>query len=58
MGALRFACPDTGRTIDPGIGTDHQTFGRVREVSIRLRCPHCHGKHSFHVGEGYLAKAA
>lgn len=58
MGALTFACPVTRESIDPGITTDRRTFRMVREVSIKLCCPHCNSEHEFHVGDGCLAKAA
>jgi hypothetical protein len=58
MGKLTFACPRTKQTIDPGIDTDKRTFGLVREVNLRLQCPHCGEEHTFHVAEGNLADAA
>ena len=58
MSALIFACPLTGRTIDPGIDTDEKTLRQMRTAAFRLRCPHCANDHDLQVADGTLARAA
>ncbi len=58
MGALRFRCPRSGKTIETGIETDESTLIAVRTISMQVRCTHCGREHTFQVGEGRLADAA
>jgi hypothetical protein len=58
MGALTFACPETGKDIETGIETDQDTLKRVQEVNMRVRCRHCGREHAFQVEDGHIAAAA
>ena len=58
MGKLAFFCPETGLRIETGVETDDYTLTTVRDVKLRVSCPHCQGEHDFFVLEGHLAEAA
>ena len=58
MQSLTFSCPRTGRRIDSGIRTDRNTFSKIQDIKLRLRCPHCAKVHQVTIESGQLADAA
>ena len=57
MEQLHFVCPNTGRDIDTGIGTELETLLRIKSKTIRITCPICREQHEWHVGDAQLVKA-
>jgi hypothetical protein len=58
MERLNFVCPSTGRDIDVGIDSELQTLLRIRNETVRARCPACGGRHEWQVCEAKLLQAA
>ena len=54
MEQLHFVCPNTGRDIDAGIGTELETLLRIKTKPIRMTCPICGEQHEWHVGDAQL----
>jgi predicted RNA-binding Zn-ribbon protein involved in translation (DUF1610 family) len=57
MEQLHFVCPNTGRDIDAGIGTELETLLRIKTKPIRMTCPICGEQHEWHVRDAQLVKA-
>jgi len=55
IGPLVFRCPATGQSIESGIEMDSQTFRRIGQLSVHLRCPACRLPHQLEVADGGLA---
>jgi hypothetical protein len=51
---LVFRCPATAADIESGIETDLQTFRRIGDLSIHLRCRACRSTHLLKVADGCL----
>ncbi|HKA71394.1 MAG TPA: hypothetical protein VKE26_06285 [Xanthobacteraceae bacterium] len=58
MEQLHFVCPNTGRDIDAGIGTELETLLRIKTKPIRIiTCPICGEQHEWHVSDAQLVKS-
>jgi hypothetical protein len=57
MEQLHFVCPNSGRDIDAGIGTELETLLRIKSKLIRITCPICHEQHEWHVSDALLVRA-
>ena len=58
MERLQFRCPNTGRNIDVGIGSELNTLLRIWHEPIHARCPFCGDRHEWQVCEAELRQAA
>jgi hypothetical protein len=58
MAELIFRCPYSNRSIASGINLDRRDAQKMREVPIRVRCPHCGFSHDGTIGDGELREAA
>lgn len=58
MERLFFCCPTTGRDVDVGIETEIVTLLRIKQNTVRARCPACGQWHEWKVRDAILEKAA
>jgi hypothetical protein len=58
MERLLFICPQTGREVDVGIGTEIGTLLRIRSKTLRSQCPACGQRHEWKVRDAVLPQAA
>jgi predicted RNA-binding Zn-ribbon protein involved in translation (DUF1610 family) len=58
MEHLIFVCPTTGRTVDSGVETEITTLLRIRQQTVRARCPACGEWHEWQVRDAFLGRAA
>jgi DNA-directed RNA polymerase subunit RPC12/RpoP len=58
MERLIFVCPTTGRDVDVGIETEIGTLLRIRQKTLRARCPACGERHEWKVCDAALPQAA
>ena len=58
MEHLIFVCPTTGRQIDSGVESEISTLLRIRQQTVRARCPACGEWHVWPVRDAFLARAA
>ena len=58
MAELIFRCPYSNRPISSGINLDRRDAKLMREVPIRIRCPHCSFMHDGTVADGELRDIA
>jgi endogenous inhibitor of DNA gyrase (YacG/DUF329 family) len=58
MEHLIFVCPTTGREVDSGVESEISTLLRIRQQTMRMRCPACGEWHEWSVRDAFLARAA
>jgi predicted RNA-binding Zn-ribbon protein involved in translation (DUF1610 family) len=58
MEHLIFVCPTTGRQVDSGVESEISTLLRIRQQTVRVRCPACGEWHIWSVRDAFLARAA
>lgn len=59
MSQFIFACPTTGREIDPGLdGAEPSKTSNLRFTALHVRCPHCGEHHEIKVDDETLTAAA
>jgi predicted RNA-binding Zn-ribbon protein involved in translation (DUF1610 family) len=58
MEHLIFVCPTTGREVDSGVESEISTLLRIRQQTVRMRCPACGEWHEWSVRDAFLARAA
>src|SRR5205823_4385462 len=58
MERLYFECPKTGQEVDVGIETELGTLLRIRQRTVRARCPACGEQHEWQVRDAKLSNAA
>jgi hypothetical protein len=57
MSELVFRCPYTNKRLSSGIVIDRYSARHIRELPLRVQCPHCGLHHDGVIGDGELLDA-